>query len=69
MVTYLIENDKKQVVGYSFRLSDAKEYLLDGQGTIITKLVGSYRYEGFHHYYMRLENGKFVKELTYNGKK
>lgn len=64
MVTYLIENESNQVVGYSFTLKDAKEYLTNGQGAVITQLVGPYKYEGFHHYYMRLIKGKFVKSKT-----
>jgi len=64
MITYLIENESSQVVGYSFTLKEAKDYLIKGEGHVITQLVGPYKYEGFHHYYMKLIKGKFVKSKT-----
>lgn len=64
MITYLIENKDSQVVGYEFTLKEAKEYLTQGIGCQITQLVGPYKYEGFHHYYMRLIKGKFVRTKT-----
>lgn len=65
MVTYMIEKDS-EVVGYEFTLTSAKSYLIDGIGDTITKLCGQYKYEGFHHYYMTLVDGKFIKNKTYN---
>lgn len=65
MVTYMIEKNN-EIVGYTFTLGEAKKYLLENVGDTITKLCGPYKYEGFHHYYMTLKNGKFIKNKTYN---
>ncbi len=57
--TYLIESDKKEVLGYFFRLKDAKERLeeLNNPDYRILCLKGSYFGEGFHRYEVRCLKG------------
>lgn len=59
MITYTIESQNKQLFGYAFRLSDAKEIAKKMPYALITKLQGPYKYEGMHQYYLEYKEGKF----------
>lgn len=60
MISYIVENSQGEVLGYSLKLTEAKEILEKStdQGRV-TKLIGPYRYEGFHARILEFRSGRY----------
>ncbi len=64
MITYMVENECNEIIGYSTQLCEAKrigEKSYASNRFLITKLVGPYKYEGYHDYYLVYDGKKYKK--------
>ncbi len=62
--TYILENKEGSVIEYFMFLNDAKRSLEHRHPTAsILALKGNYFGEGFHHYRMKLVDGRFKREM------
>lgn len=67
MISYYIESlEDNSVVWYYDRLKDAQADLKTSRyyDFRIVKMIGQYKYEGYHQYYMYYDGEKFTKELV-----
>lgn len=59
--TYIVENERHEILEYTRTLGRAKEVALTYGGTRIIMMQGPSFGEGFHKYLLLCFNGKFMK--------